>query len=334
MKINSIRLKNFQGYKDTKITFSPNFNAIVGRNNKGKSSIVRALQFVLYNTWSKDFIRTGFQETRIMIELSSGKKIIRVKGESVNIYTLKDKDDNKQRFENFGTTIPSAIQKALEMYPLKLDEKNEINMTVANQHDSIFLLKESPTIKAKVLGIMSGLHFIDFALRDLSKDRKNINTEVKIKQRDIQSAKEELKNYEDLEEKQEVLDDIKDTLAKLKIKEDKLETYETFLNGLKEINTVIDNINKNIERHDKIDFEKYDKIVEKYNKLDDLIDKRQILDGLNDEIGDAQDEIDSRNKNIKIATSKYIELLKASKVCPTCLSDITATQINKITKEM
>ena len=47
--INQIRLENFQGHVDTRIDLVPGVNVITGQSDAGKSSIVRALWWLLNN---------------------------------------------------------------------------------------------------------------------------------------------------------------------------------------------------------------------------------------------------------------------------------------------
>lgn len=43
MKIKDIHLKNFRSFEDCKIEFEDFYTAICGKNNSGKSNIVRAI---------------------------------------------------------------------------------------------------------------------------------------------------------------------------------------------------------------------------------------------------------------------------------------------------
>lgn len=49
MKIRSLRLRNFRGYKDFDINFSANLNVIIGKNDIGKSTILEALD-IFFNS--------------------------------------------------------------------------------------------------------------------------------------------------------------------------------------------------------------------------------------------------------------------------------------------
>lgn len=53
MKIKELQLTNFRGLTDTKITFNPGFNLIVGENGAGKSSVLDAIRTIMNQIWPK-----------------------------------------------------------------------------------------------------------------------------------------------------------------------------------------------------------------------------------------------------------------------------------------
>ena len=53
--LKQITLKNFQSHKDSTIQLDRGLNAIIGPSDSGKSAIIRAIKWVLYNEPSGDF---------------------------------------------------------------------------------------------------------------------------------------------------------------------------------------------------------------------------------------------------------------------------------------
>jgi len=88
--IKRIRIENFQSHKDTELSFSDGLNVIVGPSDQGKSAIIRAIKWVLYNEpRGTDFIRQGTNSARVTLELSNGYVITRERAPNKNRYTLK-----------------------------------------------------------------------------------------------------------------------------------------------------------------------------------------------------------------------------------------------------
>ena len=58
--ISSLTLENFQSHKESKIVFDKGLTVIIGQTDQGKSAIIRALKWVLYNEpRGTDFITAG-----------------------------------------------------------------------------------------------------------------------------------------------------------------------------------------------------------------------------------------------------------------------------------
>ena len=47
MYISKVKIKNYRSIKDLTINFNPSKNIIVGKNNSGKSNIIKAINIVL-----------------------------------------------------------------------------------------------------------------------------------------------------------------------------------------------------------------------------------------------------------------------------------------------
>jgi DNA repair protein SbcC/Rad50 len=76
VQIASLRLENFKSYADTSIEFTPGINAIVGHNGAGKSSILEAIGFVLFDHipggYSQaNFVKEGARTATITVNLIS-----------------------------------------------------------------------------------------------------------------------------------------------------------------------------------------------------------------------------------------------------------------------
>lgn len=191
--IDSITLENFQTHKKTTVALSPFFNVIIGSSRSGKSSFVRATDFLLYNNWYEDYVRFGADHTTITAKLSNGKTIVREKGPKTNkIAILGEKEE---RFESFGFTLPSEVSKTMGIIPIEIEAKDPVCVNISNQDDPLFLLYETGTDRTKVLSRLSGLHWIDFALKDLSKDRRTKSAEVEFLKESNASLRQKLKSF-------------------------------------------------------------------------------------------------------------------------------------------
>ena len=128
--ISRIRVKNFRCLEELIISFenSP-IIALSAGNDSGKSSVVKAIETIMYNDErdDKNYIRTGTKGFEIDVEFADGTCISRVKGPSSNMYYLYDKDSNELGRWGSGTGdaklgtygIPDIVKR---IFNVKLDD--------------------------------------------------------------------------------------------------------------------------------------------------------------------------------------------------------------------
>ena len=160
--IKSLQITNFQSHEKTELEFSPRVNIIVGSSDCGKTAIIRALRWLIWNRPSGDSIRSSWGgETRAQLELQENI-IIRSK-DKVDKYILEEDNirngnkHNKTEFKAFGTSVPEEISRFLNI--------NEINLQ--NQLDAPFLLSESPGAVASHFNKVARLDKIDTSTQNV-----------------------------------------------------------------------------------------------------------------------------------------------------------------------
>jgi len=180
MWIKKLELKNFQAHKHTVIDFNDQFNCIVGPSRAGKSSVVRALNFLFFDKWSDSYVRNGSAFTELILHLDNGYIISRSKsvGSVVNKIVVTNPDKTQQQpYEKFGTDTPEPVRKILQIYPVKIDVDADVEVNVADQDHSPFLLSESGPVKTKYINRLTGAHVLDAAMRSVNKDKSSLLTE-------------------------------------------------------------------------------------------------------------------------------------------------------------
>lgn len=121
MAIKRIKLENFQSHVDTEIALSEGLTVILGPTDQGKSAIIRALKWVLYNEpRGSDFITVGCKTCRVSLEMTDGTVITRERDGNKNRYILK-KGDEEQVFEGFGANVPAEVIQAHGIPKIQID---------------------------------------------------------------------------------------------------------------------------------------------------------------------------------------------------------------------
>ena len=225
--IKKLTIENFQSHKLSTFVFDQYLNIIVGASNVGKTSLSRALGFCLYGTpWDKSFVRVGATFCRIILETDTGVIVTREKGERVNKYILQIPNQIPQEFSNFGVEPPEAIQKVLNIKKIDLGKDDPLILNYASQLEPLFLFNRSGSGKANVLGHLSSAHFLDFALRSLSTEKKQINVEKNLKTQELGLLKSQFTALESVTTFKSKLDELEAKNAALDAARQRVESLK------------------------------------------------------------------------------------------------------------
>ena len=270
--IKSLRLINFQSHKDTKIDFDEGLTVILGQTDQGKSAIIRALKWVLYNEpRGTDFIMAGCKLCRVSLEMDDGSVIIREREGQRNRYILIQ-NGKEEVFEGFGNTVPLEIARAHGIQKIRIDKDAASAVNLAEQLEPPFLISESGGNRAKALGRLVGIHIIDAAQRTVLKDITNAKQNFESIQKDIESLNSQLESYKDIGELQIRISSLQDILKKLK---ETRAIFSILMKSRQELGELDSEIEKNTDTIKKLDF--IDKVEQNITFLDALSVKYRYL---------------------------------------------------------
>ena len=157
--LQKIYLKNFQSHKDTTITLAKGLNAIVGTSDSGKSAIMRALRWVVYNRPVQHISTYKYDEADKKEIMSAAMEfddvtVTRFKKGTVNGYTLSNVAEPLAAIK---TTVPKEVSDALQL--------SDVNMQ--SQHKAYFLLTEKGSKKAAKFNEIANLASMDMCVSEV-----------------------------------------------------------------------------------------------------------------------------------------------------------------------
>lgn len=199
--IQSLELHNFQSHKHSKLEFADGVNVIIGGTDTGKTSIMRALRWLIRNRPSGDAFRSTWGGVTEVEIITNDDSIARWKEKTESGYGL-----DEQEFKAFGTEVPEEIVNALNI--------NEINLQ--NQLDAPFLLSNSPGEVAQHFNRVAHLDQIDNGLRKIQQWIRTIEQNINSGEQQITQLEEELVGFAHLnmfEEDVEVLEGMQSQLT-------------------------------------------------------------------------------------------------------------------------
>jgi len=231
--LKELELTNIQSHSHLLINFVDGVNIICGPTDSGKSSIIRAIGNLFFNTGG-DLRKEGTKKSSIKGTLSNGIIIEKVKSESVNRYIVT-KGTQVDTYDAIGKTIPEDILKITQMLPFTV-EKEELILNISSQITLPFLMGKdtSAIFRMKLLNKLTNNDLIDIVFQGLNKDILQLGRDEKYEAENISKLEKDLGIISlELSTKKEKAKEINDKLVSLKLKFTKLETYQALQLKLK-----------------------------------------------------------------------------------------------------
>jgi exonuclease SbcC len=252
-KIKRILIENFQSHENTVLDFADGLNVIVGPSDQGKSAVIRALKWVLYNEpRGIDFIRHGASMAHVTVELDNGSSITRERSKTKNRYIIASEGEEKIILEGFGNDVPEEVIKAHGMPKVLLDNDMSSCLNIGDQLEAPFLLSESGSVRAKAIGRLTGLHIIDKAIRDCNNDlRKETQNRDRLG-KEMQEVDLSLEGYRQLDELEAAMAQTVVKINEARLKIERMGKIEKRASELEKINLEQENVIKIISNLQKI----------------------------------------------------------------------------------
>ena len=344
MIIKRVQLENYRSHSNTTVEFTKGVNLILGKNGRGKTSILEAISTVMFNTkdrsgkeTGKSYIKFGEKSSKVDIDFIAND------GREYNLKTefFKTKPKKQTLKDMTGSEYDGDIQEKLEeLCGIKKGfEETYENIVIAKQNEFINIFKDSGTTREKTFNKIFNTQiykemydsFLKEAIDKYKSEKENLDSKISSLKENMED-KEQITNF--LKEEKEIEKDLQDKFKNINVVsknlENEIKEYEITeieLNNLiKNIKDEESKIKKylNILKENIIEAKqaKKAKIIvketEKYyleyldieNKLKDL---RENLDNLleeqklNTQYQNNIEKLELSNKNLKVDISNLEE---------------------------
>ena len=344
MIIKKVQLENYRSHSNSTVEFTKGVNLILGKNGRGKTSILEAISTVMFNTkdrsgkeTGKSYIKFGEKSSKVEIDFIAND------GREYNLKTefFKTKPKKQTLKDIIGSEYDGDIQEKLEeLCGIKKGfEETYENIVIAKQNEFINIFKDSGTTREKTFNKIFNTQiykemydsFLKEAIDKYKEKVKDLDKEITFLKENMED-KEQITNF--LKEEKEVEKNLQDNFKNINVVsknlENEIKDYETTeieLNNL--IKNIKDEENKikkylNILKENIIETKqaKKSKIIVKENEKsyleylnieNRLKDLRENLDNLLDEqklntqYQNNIEKLELFNKNLKVDISNLEE---------------------------
>jgi DNA repair ATPase RecN len=222
--IHTLDIANYQSHEKTHLELG-NLTVIVGQSSSGKSAVTRALKALAYNQTGKDFITTGKQTAQISATTDKGTVVL-TKGKPEDSYVILEAGSSEpKKYTKNGTTAPEDVSAFLG-----IPSKDAINF--AGQFDMPYLLKNSASEVARVLGELTNVSSVFNAAREALRIKNQKAGVLKTREADLKSVDQRTAAFENLPAQVEAIADAEAALATARAVEAKLSRLTDLLSTL------------------------------------------------------------------------------------------------------
>ena len=209
-----LKIKDFQRIEKADLKLAP-FTVVVGDNFAGKSTILQALVALLTNRTGSEFIRHGQKTCQVELETIEGDHVVWYKTRNTAEYEL-----NGQRYTKMAGTVPEEILKILKVKPIEIDSTTNIWPQIHSQGEYTFLIPPhlSPGQVARFMGKLTRIDIVVKAQQFCKAAIRQLTTDVKEAQNNIEQTEDELKEFSTLEQEESTLLNITNKFTILKTK--------------------------------------------------------------------------------------------------------------------
>lgn len=211
-RLDRLKVENFQSLAKVDLELGP-FTVLVGPSNSGKSAALRALKAVARNVNSPSAVRVGKSTFNAILDFDNCSVSIE-RGKSQSTYRLVLPDGSEETYTKAGRAVPEDIQKALA-----LPVPDGPDLVFSSQIDPPFLLNDTGSAVAKVLGDLTNVSKLHRASKEANRRRLEQSKLQTIREADMQGCVKRFKEeFGDLADQKKFLDSLHDSLRQVEEK--------------------------------------------------------------------------------------------------------------------
>jgi exonuclease SbcC len=200
VNIEKVIIKGFQSHIDSSFQLAPGLTVITGPSDAGKTAIIRALRWLAFNEpQGEGFLHTirnadgsvksSADQAEVTVVFDNGVTVTKTRRKGKTTYTHSLYPEPWEKAE-----VPPEIKETIGLLKQTYGDF-ETGLNFAFQLDPPFLLSETGSVGAKVLGKLAGTEVVDRAIGATNKQVHNTRTALAFAEKTIGQLDVELLEY-------------------------------------------------------------------------------------------------------------------------------------------
>lgn len=313
--LKSAHVRGFQLVKDLKVDFG-DVSALIGESERGKSSFFRGIESAIINARGSKFIRTGESACSVLLETTKGTVEWKKKreGSATYIVTTEGKREVFEKVEE----CPELARKVLGLYPVQFGEDIFLTVNLAGQFEPPFLIFDTGTVVAKVLGKFTRLDEVYGAVRIANKDLQNLRHDEQARRKDLEAATARLEEHEGADKLEPLLLSLERMAKKLQVTEASLERLESGLVEARTLQNKVESLRVDASLSNSLDGWADSGLRAKVQNLQDLNKEYSILKKVLTQVAEAAMSVKACAAKAKAASAELAKFRASNELCPAC----------------
>lgn len=309
MALSKLQVQNYQSLESAEVDLG-RLTVLVGPSNSGKSAVLRAIRTLVRNAASPAFVTTGHKQAVVRLTVDDVEVILE-RGKGLSTYRLLAGED-RQDYPKSGKEVPSDIQSLLAM---KKVEDQDLNF--AFQFDRPFLLDETSTQVAKVLGDLSNINILYSAVREANRRRLDVTNRLKVRTQDVETLTEELRAYTDLPARRKRIEASREEHSRLVALSAERDRLEDLVVQVEQAEAAVEELQREMEQWPDVteELEFLEGRIREHAALADLVSRLEY-DGRKYAAANAEQA--RLTVQDEACDAEYHEALVAAGTCPLC----------------
>lgn len=241
MKIKEVTVEGYQSHVNSVFQLSPGLTVITGPSDAGKTAIIRALRWFAFNEPTGEaFLHTVrnpdgsvkeiADQVKVSVTFDNGVTITKTRRKGKTAYTHSAYPEPWEKAE-----VPPEIKETLGLVKQKYGDFDTC-LNFAFQLDAPFLLSETASVGAKVLGKLAGTEVVDKSISEVNKKTHNTRTTIAYLEKQIGEIDVSLTEYFDLDTHDQALTAVEAVMDRIQGNKERYNRFVSLMSAY-EVNT-------------------------------------------------------------------------------------------------
>ena len=299
-----IKIENFQSLGKAELVLDNNLTVVTGKTNGGKSAIVRALETIIFNNGSDDYIKAGSDE--LSIEMDNGehkaKYVRKIKGKTDK--TTYQFDDGEVQLKVGRNQLPE-MENFFNIKEVRLQNNQRKRLNFWYQNEWPFLMDATPGQLYEFLSVSSSEKYLE-VLKQIFGDIKKEDIEIKTTTSAIDALKKELNHKEMIMSQNVGFDMLYDNIMALQQTANLVDESTKLVSSMETLQSIATNSKKLLKEKEKsLEAINMDDVSKKMASLTEISDMLENTFKVLREINRVAEKKKYTEKRLQIASENF-----------------------------